>query len=358
MIRDNNLKDQAKKIFHLVCPNGMGHFKRTVEIWSELIDQMSVELTIACEDWQCQKIKNHRGFEELQNHPDVCFEFFDLNGTLKWRDLSGLQLNEYQAPLERVKNHEQYKKADLIISDNLLGLISSAKEALIIGSFLWHDVLKESSGGGINEQVYQHEASLLEIAKVKLVSVKDVTMPALQSCKENIGLAWFCKDVYDRPVQTKEHYKILFSAGLSGADTGALSTLISEFANSPKYSIYLSPTLAEKTNLEEDSFAIFDFEEASFRNLDLMIARPGVGALTEAVKYQIPMLAVDNGDNSEMLFNAMRLQQLGYGWNGISRIPNRQELEHEYPLKLQALKTCKVNGFKDLEKIIKESLGI
>ena len=89
-----------------------------------------------------------------------------------------------------------------------------------------------------------------------------------------------------------------------------------------------------------------------------MIARPGVGAITEAIKYQIPMLAVDNGDNSEMLFNATRLQQLGYGWDGISRIPNRKELEQEYQSKLQALKTCKVNGFKDLEKIIKESLGI
>lgn len=349
---------KAKKIFHLVCPNGMGHFKRTVEIWSELIDQMSVEVTIACEDWQCQKFKNHRGFEKLQNNPHVRFEFFDLNGTLRWSDLSNLQLNEYQATIERVKNHEQYEEADLIISDNLLGLISSAKEALILGSFLWHDVLKESSGGGINEQVYQHEASLLENSKAKLVSVKDVTMPALQSCEENIRLAWFCKDVYDRPVQARENYKVLFSAGLSGADTGALSALISEFAYSPKYSIYLSPALAQKTNLEEESFAIFDFEEASFRSLDLMIARPGVGALTEAIKYQIPMLAVDNGDNSEMLFNAIRLQQLGYGWDGISRIPNRKELERDYQSKLLALKTCKVDGFKDLEKIIKESLEI
>ena len=43
---------------------------------------------------------------------------------------------------------------------------------------------------------------------------------------------------------------------------------------------------------------------------------------------------------------------------GISRIPNPQDLKLEYQTKLQALKTCKVNGFKKLEKIIKESLGI
>ena len=229
---------------------------------------MSIELTIACEDWQCQKFKNYLGFEELQSHSRVRVEFLDLSGTLKWSDLSDRQLNEYQAPLERVRHHERYKEADLIISDNLLGLISSAKEVLILGSSLWHDVLKESSGGGINDQVYQHEASLLEDTKAKLVSVEEVTMPALQNCKQNIGLAWFCKDVYDRPVQARENYKVLFSAGLSGADTGALSALISEFANSSNYSIYLSPALAEKTNLEEVSFAIFDFEEASFRSLD------------------------------------------------------------------------------------------
>jgi hypothetical protein len=256
-----------------------------------------------------------------------------------------------------IKELKCFQDSDLVISDNLLGVISSNKKVIIIGSFLWHDVLKQSFGGYIDEQVFRYEASLLQNSNIKLVSVKDVTMPALEACKANIGLAWFCKDIYDRSSHKRDHYNVLFSAGLSGADTDALSVLISEFANSPNYSIYLSPALAEKTNIEKEYVEIFDFKEASFRSLDLMIARPGVGALTEAIKYQIPMLAIDKGDNSEMLFNALRLQQLGYGWDGISRIPCREELEQEYLSKLRALKNCKVNGFNDLRKIIKESLG-
>lgn len=347
-----------KEVFHLVSGNGLGHFKRTIEIWEELIDNLAVNVTIVCEKWQHDKWSNNLGLINLNSHTRIRFHYLDLTKTLQWHESNCLTFEQYQSTWTKIKQLECFQNADLVISDNLIGVISSNKKVILIGSFLWHDVLRQSRVGNVDERIFQHEDSLLENSTAKFVSIKDITMPALQSCKENIRLAWFCKDVYDRPVQAREHYKILFSAGLSGADTEALTALISEFANISKYSIYLSPALAEKTNLEKGSFTIFDFKEASFRSVDLMIARPGVGAITETIKYQIPMLAVDNGNNSEMMYNAMRLQQLGYGWDGISRIPNLEELKQEYSSKLQALKGCKVNGFKDLEKIIKENLGI
>ena len=347
-----------KEVFHLVSGNGLGHFKRTIEIWEELIDNLAVNVTIVSEKWQHDKWSNNRSLIKSNNHTRIKFHYLDLTNTLQWHESHCLTFEQYQLTWEKIKALKCFRDADLVISDNLLGVIGSNKKVIIIGSFLWHDVLRQSIGANIDERVFQREDSLLKNSMTKIVSIKDITMPALQRRNENIGLDWFCSDVYDRPIKARKHYKILFSVGLSGAHTAALSALIGEFANSPKYSIYLSPALAEKTSMEGQSYAIFDFEEDSFKSLDLMVARPGVGALTEAIKYQIPMLAVDNGNNSEMLFNAMRLEQLGYGWDCISRIPTLKELEQDYQSKLQALKTCKVNGFKDLEKILKDSIGI
>ena len=347
-----------RKIFHLVSSNGLGHFKRTIEIWEELIQNLDVQVTIACEEWQFNRFLNHRNLYSLKRNANISFYFIDLSNTLGWGESKKLSFSHYKLSLLKIKELQFYKSADLVISDNLLGVIASDKKVLILGSFLWHDVLRNSSGGVIDEEIYNYESYLLKNSTSKFVSVKDVTMPTLQALNENQGLPWFCKDVYDRPAEVKDQYKVLFSAGLSGADTSALTELISEFKKDPKYSIYLSPALIANADLDDHNFVVFDFEESSFKSIDLMIARPGVGALTEAIKYQIPTLAIDNGDNSDMLFNAMRLQQLGYGWDGISRIPNLQELEQEYHSKLQALKTCRVNGFKDLEKIIKESLRI
>ena len=46
-----------------------------------------------------------------------------------------------------------------------------------------------------------------------------------------------------------------------------------------------------------------------------MIARAGIGAITDAVTYSVPILAVGENENPELVFNAQKVESLGFGIN-------------------------------------------
>ena len=72
--------------------------------------------------------------------------------------------------------------------------------------------------------------------------------------------------------------------------------------------------------VEHSDFKRFDFSDNSFQQLDWIICRPGMGILTDAVQYGIPVGALYETD-AEMQHNAQRIEHLQLGLN-ISRTPS------------------------------------
>lgn len=346
------------KIFHLVCPNGLGHFKRTIEIWSRLIHNTNVKVTIGCEEWQYQCSSSLPALQFLDNSKKVSFQFIEMQGALRWMDNpSEYSIFQYQRSLKTITSLPVLRNADLVLSDNLAGIIGSHPNVILVGSFMWHDVLENSFKKG-PEAIISYEKELLEKHCTPCISVREITMPAVCNSTSNIGLNWFCDDVYDRPeVVAKEQWNVLFSTGLSGAENQRLKGLFDELMADNSFEVYGTPAFKKQFDLEDDSTILnFAFTDKAFKDIDLLVARPGIGSITEAIKFRIPIVAVDNGCNTEMIYNSARIEELGIGWNALDRNVSNHEIKALFNNALKNMKNRPVNGFDQFRKILNEHL--
>jgi len=62
-----------------------------------------------------------------------------------------------------------------------------------------------------------------------------------------------------------------------------------------------------------NGFALFDHDADGFGMVDAVVARPGLGIITDCVAAGIPLFAVHES-NSEMEHNARVLESMGLGW--------------------------------------------
>lgn len=347
-----------KSIFHLVCPNGLGHFKRTTEIWARLISEIEANVSIACEEWQYQRSATTAAVHFLNSSDKANFEFMDMKGALKWKDdPSQYNFGEYEKTLDTISGQHSFKNADMVLSDNLAGVVGKHSNVILLGSFMWHDVL-ESSFDHPPQGIARIEKRLLAEHQPICISVKEMTMPAVLSSTKNIGVNWFCDEPYDRHFnETGSSYNVLFSTGLSGVGNQRLEKLFFQLRDDEYFTIFGTPVFKERMALESDtSVGDFDFTDEAFKNIDLLIARPGIGSITEAIRFGIPIVAVDNGVNTEMLFNALRVEELGIGWNVINNDITIEEIKASYNRRLENIKNRPVNGFVQFREILNAHL--
>ena len=60
-------------------------------------------------------------------------------------------------------------------------------------------------------------------------------------------------------------------------------------------------------------FKLFNFTEEEFISLDIIVGRPGIGILTDCVRYSIPCIVLNDSLNLEIKHNTIRVNELGIG---------------------------------------------
>jgi predicted glycosyltransferase len=179
-------------------------------------------------------------------------------------------------------------ETDHVLSDNLVEVLAIRPDSWLCGSFLWSDVLKTyAQESRACAQFVARENALLQSVRPFMLANKYLATPEVRRKTRIVELGW----VIEEPiVNTLSRREIVL---VHGGGTRILDSLVKALAD-----LLREHGLRVMTDLEND-LDRFDYTEETWARVGLVICRPGIGTVTECVKWRIPMLLIPDAANSE-----------------------------------------------------------
>lgn len=315
----------TKGVF-IVCSNGYGHFRRAVKIAAHLKRAVkSLQLEVFCTRKQAAAHQHWALYHSLLHSRRVRFSLIGDN--VNWSNgpdsytREGLEGWLEQLPPKTVT------EADFVISDNLASILRIRPDAVLMGSFLWPDILH--SRWQDNETLrdyYREETTLLSQLRPPMICLGAMAMPYIEQYTRPMKTGWVVESFNDNILPRQKIKNILIAGGGTGFADENLIAAARLILQNPAYNLHVSDKLIPRLKTGGARLEKFDFDADAFQKIDLMICRPGIGSLTEAVKHHIPVLALNENDNPELDHNARRIETLGIGKNLNGNIPDTLEI--------------------------------
>ena len=268
-----------KKLAFFVCSNGLGHFSRVLKISKYLTSVYDVD--IYCEKFQYDKFKPSSNAK---------FIFYHLSN-IRWDEA----LTSNKVDSERYQKWcslygPASLKYDIVVSDNIAGLLRYRNDIILSGSFLWKDVFYSKFK---DNKITQFDNDLIEKFNPLILTNKYVETGSLKSYNNKKGFGWGCE------VKNNNNWEVSKKIVLAKPSLNYLSS----------YNKFL-----EKINSLNLNFKV---ESSVHKTANCMfIVRPGVGMLTHCVENNIPILALyDMNDSNEIIELAKRVDSLGIGYS-------------------------------------------
>lgn len=243
---------------------------------------------------------------------DVEFAFVNaqLERNLQVNIANSYTFDDYLSSYDIIMHEIDSFQPDKIVSDNLAGILNHYPSAILMGSFLWQDILPFSypEHDGIR-RICKFEGDLLFERRPVLLGVEDMVMTTARQKTRFVGLPWFCSRISREENMPPQSGKILIAGGGTGKASQALLEIAIALSQRSEFDIAVDRSLHRHS---EESLRMFDFSPSSFFDLDWIVCRPGMGIITDAVKYGVPICVVDD-DDAEMKHNAARVEELGIG---------------------------------------------
>lgn len=292
------------KLFYTVCPNGQGHIKRSVAIANELVRQQSaVQITWFVNAKAEQYIGEHASHE--LSAASIIFKFGNEGSISLLNANKSSFWSNYSAWKEQLFTLQAFNDADLVVSDNVAAPLEQRANTILTGSFLWSEILENTNH---NQKVIEHERKCLMEHKPNMLHQSGFGMPYLSEYTSPVASPWFTQKVERQEPASKN---VLITAGRSGADIEPFVQLIKELHEKGEHSFFVDEALFDA--LDDTSVKKFPFSTEAFSRLGCIVCRPGMGIITEAVKYEVPLLTFSGFDNPELIFNAAQIEKLGLG---------------------------------------------
>lgn len=268
------MADRLKKsIAFYCCSNGYGHFRRVVDIATILKEEFDIEIYCTVEQ-----------FEKFQQPEDVVF-VVSHKENINWkRALNGEREKVIDNYFDWVQDYGQStENYDIVISDNMPGILGYRPDALLLGSFFWKDVFLSSFG---KNRLTTFDSMLIEKYKPTIITNKYVETQSVKDYSNKIQYGFGCNIVSERSATVNTN--LINNSSLKYLDT------YREFID----------------NLELDLVDDFTITENA-----IMFARPGVGTITHCVENSIPLVALyDKNDSKEILELAQVVEDLQLGF--------------------------------------------
>ena len=279
------------KIGIVVCNNGYGHIRRQSIIARELINRGNDVVIYAplCSlgkvssdlvDYCCDFNTNSSSFDWMQGN------------ARKWVNVIG-SLSEF----------------DVVISDNLIDVLTVRPDAIISGSFFWHKIL------GIPRSLIDGQEKLLLDCEPTIISNEYFSPAYIRSRKNFKPIGFIKKEIAKRcHINRNDKKSVLLTIGAGRSDsetlmksyiTDVLDGLSLNFENFGK--IYIESRMY--SSRLPKNFVSAKFDENMFDDLDAVIGRPGIGIITECATRNIDYISIRENSNSEMVFNNNILSQ-------------------------------------------------
>lgn len=304
----------------LVAANGLGHYRRTLSVLFELRRRQSgLQVHVLCPQWQIDAMMNWRLSQEFWSQKNT----FHVDGVAQsgvvWSPAVGSYSNGCLISWEdQLHEITALKRADIILSDNLTGILTYRPDAILLGSFLWSDVLGEAYPNNPDvAQFVDHERGLLRQHAPNMICVGDAVMPGVVAQTKSVPVGWMCENVDNsEPSDDEGSDTIAVIGSASGHASDRLVTVIKALLEVGKWRIAITERLAKAGRFElNDRVRRFGFTQEDFRSCQAIICRPGMGIVTDCVAYGVPIISVHEVNNLEMVHIGNRIADLGIGWN-------------------------------------------
>ena len=251
-----------KTIGFYCCTNGFGHFKRVLEVVNLL--KHKFDISIFCSVEQFNKFDSLNDVEYIVSHRE----------NIKWEKVisgnSKTVIKNYFYSLENFSR--TVNNFDIVVSDNLVGLLEYRNDVIIMGSFLWKDVFESYLG---TNDLTNSDSALLAKYNPIIITNKYVETQTVKNYKNKVQFGFGCKELPFSTSNNITHNLVNFSS---------LKYL-------PEYYNFIDELKrVYKVKLSNN----FDITENT-----LMIARPGVGTITHCVENHIPLVALYSERDSQ-----------------------------------------------------------
>jgi hypothetical protein len=305
------------KIVHIICENGLGHFKRSLGLLNQIIKKVpNVRLDIICTRKQLLKLEGWWKLKIL--HQVNCKIHTDISSPgVRWFKNEDIYIdNRLIKWSSRLEYFKPFYEADIVISDNLVAPLKYRPDTLLMGSFLWLDVFENSKfySPPILDFILEQK-SILRQTRPNMLCVEDVAMPILMEYTNPIKMPWFGQLDRVKRRKNQKTNRIAILGGATSTINHIMIHAINVIIEKTSYSVAIPKRIIDDFNISHEKVHIFNFEIEDFQCCDLVICRPGIGTITDCISTQTPMIFIYEADNVEMKFNAEQLERKGVAIN-------------------------------------------
>ncbi len=289
----------------MVAANGVGHFRRTVGVLHRLVTaHPSVVVTVFC----------------TRRHLEILGDWWRLEGLVA----SGARLvTEVECgvrwPLasppedllgwrDALAGMPALGRADLVVSDNLAGVLRLRPDAVLQGSFLWSEVLAQDSSAEVRRFV-ANEVSCLRRHRPPMLCVGEIATPAVYRDTDAVPLAWMC----ERPAAAPRSLAGRLRIGVCGGTTDAAGHQASWIAGvlARGYDVVVDDATRGAHGGSATGVRVGFLHEVPMTGVDVVFCRPGAGTVMDCVATNTPFVTFHEPDSPEMAHIARRLAALG-----------------------------------------------
>ena len=333
------------KLAAVICENGLGHFIRTIGVLHAFRQQYpDVSIEVACTEKQLRLTKSWSK-RQLFDQPNTNVTTDLLAPSISWikdpKQLSDGRLVDWE---KRLRNWKPLQEADLVLCDNLVGILSIRPDAILMGSFLWADILSHYYPDIPAVRAFaERDYELLNTHRPPMICVDEIAMPGVKERTQAVGVGWFGQERRDRRDPEARKYRLAVLGGATAMAFEQLKSLLKALCKGGDCQLAVPDRLFDRLRQEvpAKSMVPFHFEMEDFEQCDLILCRPGIGTITDAIVTSTPILAFHEEGNIEMEHNARCIEQLGIGRTIGSDLGEERVL----PLLQQMLQAAAYKGF-------------
>ncbi len=297
-------------ISFIVCSNGYGHLKRVLLVVTELIKKKpELPITLFCPPTHIELAKQEINFA---NNSLITYESSISLNEINWLREETITLERYERWSDDLKNSSILRRSKLVVSDNNVAPLGVFKNSVLMGSFLWPDVVTFHNSEV--EAIVESELTTLQKNKPVMLCVKSMAMPAVIENTNSIGLPWFCERYVSHMLENNKK-SILITGGGTALVNETLASVAIELAKIREdIQIWVDAKIWKLLQqFGMNSIKEFGFSDEDFASLTSIVCRPGIGILTDCMRYGIPPYVINDGFNKEINNNAQRVESIGIG---------------------------------------------
>ncbi len=276
-----------------------------------------------------------------------------------WLENSTLNYSEFLKWANGFRDSKIILNSDLVVSDNYAVPLLANKHTLLMGSFLWSDIIQNEVEDIRKIKAFQEK--IITQNKTEMIALNGMYMDSLQKKANIFSVPWFTQRRVEK--KKRSYNKILVTSGGTEQLDDVFLNLIERLSSiNTSKGIFLDSKLYKKFKIIGSNkflnVKLFDFTDECFKSLDVIICRPGIGILTDCVSYLIPSVVIYNNKNLEIAHNANKVEVIGVGRaieinddfiseEQLQEINSFLDLKEAHSMCHQNLLKQKINGHQD-----------